>query len=123
MEVKLWYRGRSVTEADIAFIRHLIAEHPTASRRLLSKKLCAAWPWVQPNGALRDMVLLTEQAKSDRDIIQRIKTQLKAGKSVCVTSGFVRAKLGGALAARGVTPHLYENASQAQAGLDDSGQR
>src|SRR3989304_5031742 len=56
MEVKLWYRGRSVTQADITFIRHLIAEHPTASRRLLSKKLCAAWQWVQPNGALRDMV-------------------------------------------------------------------
>lgn len=56
MKVKLCYRGRSVTQADIAFIRHLIAEHPTASRRLLSKKLCAAWKWVQPNGALRDMV-------------------------------------------------------------------
>src|SRR3970040_1755607 len=56
MEVKLCYRGRSVTQSDIAFIRHLIAEHPTASRRLLSKKLCAAWQWVQPNGALRDMV-------------------------------------------------------------------
>jgi hypothetical protein len=41
-----------------------------------------------------DMVLLTEQAKSDRDIIQKIKTQLKAGKSVCVTSGFVRAMKG-----------------------------
>src|SRR3989304_2983725 len=56
MEVKLCYRGRSVTEADIAFIRHLIAEHPTASRRLLSKKLCAAWHWGQPNGARRAMV-------------------------------------------------------------------
>ena len=38
-----------------------------------------------------DMVLLTEQAKFDPDIIQKIKTQLEAGKSVCVTSGFVRA--------------------------------
>ena len=41
-----------------------------------------------------DMVLLTEQAKSDPDIIQKIKTQLEAGKSVCVTSGFVRAMKG-----------------------------
>src|SRR4030065_2070022 len=56
MEVKLCYRGRSVTQADIAFIRHLIAEHPTASRRLLSTKLCAAWQWGQPNGAPRAMV-------------------------------------------------------------------
>jgi len=37
------------------------------------------------------MVLLTEQAKFDPDIIQKIKTQLAAGKSVCVTSGFLRA--------------------------------
>jgi hypothetical protein len=41
-----------------------------------------------------DMVLLTEQAKSDPNIIQKIKTQLEAGKSVCVTSGFVRAMKG-----------------------------
>jgi hypothetical protein len=41
-----------------------------------------------------DMVLLTEQAKFDRDIIRKIKNQLKAGKSVCVTSGFVSAMKG-----------------------------
>ena len=41
-----------------------------------------------------DMVLLTEQAKADPDIIQKIKAQLEAGKSVCVTSGFVRAMKG-----------------------------
>lgn len=52
----LKYRGRTVTDADVGFIRQLIAEHPTASRRALSKKLCEAWNWVQPNGALRDMV-------------------------------------------------------------------
>jgi hypothetical protein len=52
----LRYRGRVVTDADVAFIRDLIAEHPGASRRALSRKLCVAWNWVQPNGALRDMV-------------------------------------------------------------------
>ena len=41
-----------------------------------------------------DMVLLTEQAKFDPDIIQKIKAQLEAGKSVCVTSGFLRAMKG-----------------------------
>jgi hypothetical protein len=45
-----------VSTADIEQIRRLIAQHPTASRRALSHKLCAAWNWVQPNGALRDMV-------------------------------------------------------------------
>ncbi|MCE2915432.1 MAG: acyl CoA:acetate/3-ketoacid CoA transferase [Rubrivivax sp.] len=35
------------------------------------------------------------------------------------TSGFLRAKLGPALAARGVAPHIYESAGQARAGLRD----
>jgi hypothetical protein len=56
-EVKQWrYRGRTVTAEDIGFIRKLLAEHPTASRRALSEKLCEAWQWKQDNGALRDMV-------------------------------------------------------------------
>jgi len=38
-----------------------------------------------------DMVLLTEQAKWDPQIISKIQAQLQAGRSVCVTSGFVRA--------------------------------
>ena len=41
-----------------------------------------------------NMVLLTEQAKSDPDIIRKIQTQLEAGKSVCVTSGFLLAMKG-----------------------------
>src|SRR6185436_19861008 len=50
------YRGRTVTTEDIDFIRRLVAEHPAASRRRLSEKLCEAWQWKQANGALRDMV-------------------------------------------------------------------
>jgi len=56
MDVKLTYRGRAVTDDDVVFIKRLVSAHPTASRRALSKKLCEAWNWVQPNGALRDMV-------------------------------------------------------------------
>lgn len=56
MCIKIQYRGRAVTPADIEFIRDLIARHPEASRRALSVKLCEAWRWVQANGALRDMV-------------------------------------------------------------------
>ena len=52
----LQYRGREVTDADAAFLRELIACHPQASRRALSRLACQAWNWVQPNGALRDMV-------------------------------------------------------------------
>lgn len=53
---KLEYRHRVISDADVSFIRDLIAAHPTASRRELSKLLCQAWNWVQPNGVLRDMV-------------------------------------------------------------------
>jgi Druantia protein DruA len=56
MDVRLSYRGRQIADTDIAFIRQLIAADPTASRRGLSRKLCQAWNWVQPNGTLRDVV-------------------------------------------------------------------
>jgi hypothetical protein len=56
MEAVLKYRGRAVGESDVAEVRALIAAHPGASRRELSRQLCAAWNWVQPNGAPRDMV-------------------------------------------------------------------
>jgi hypothetical protein len=50
------YRGRVFTTKDILYIRELIAAHPGETRRRLSQKLCEAWEWRQPNGALRDMV-------------------------------------------------------------------
>ena len=56
MPKPLSHRHRPITEDDLVFIRKLIAEHPGLSRRRLSAKLCEAWNWVQPNGALRDMV-------------------------------------------------------------------
>jgi hypothetical protein len=53
----LRHRGRVVTEADVAFIRELIANAPPkTTRRRLSALLCEAWNWRQTNGALRDMV-------------------------------------------------------------------
>lgn len=54
MEIK--YQGRVATSEDVAFINTLIAQNPDDSRFALSKKLCKVWGWVQPNGALRDMV-------------------------------------------------------------------
>jgi len=56
MDVVFQYRGRQLTRGDLDLIREIIANHPEASRRALSKKLCQSWQWVQPNGALRDMV-------------------------------------------------------------------
>ncbi len=56
MGIKSRYRGRDITSDDIAFIRQLVADHPSLSRRALSAKLCEAWKWFQPNGTPRDMV-------------------------------------------------------------------
>lgn len=52
----LSFRGRLIREADVVFLRDLIARHPGLSRRRLSVKVCEAWHWVQPNGQPRDMV-------------------------------------------------------------------
>jgi len=56
MNVRLRYRGREVTEAEVVFLRDLIARRPELSRRRLSAEVCRAWDWRQENGVLRDMV-------------------------------------------------------------------
>lgn len=50
------YRGRDIGDQEIGFIAALIAAHPGAKRQELSRLLCQAWGWKQPNGQLRDMV-------------------------------------------------------------------
>ena len=50
------YRGRTINDSEIVFIRELIAAHPQASRNQLSQLLCREWDWKQPNGAPREMV-------------------------------------------------------------------
>lgn len=56
MNTELKHRGRTITTPDLDLIRRLIADNPGLSRRALSAKLCEAWNWRQPNGALSDMV-------------------------------------------------------------------
>jgi len=55
-EIILKYRGKTATSADVEFINNLIRDNPGTSRYALSKLLCKEWNWIQPNGALRDMV-------------------------------------------------------------------
>lgn len=50
------YRGRPISAEDIACLRDLIARHPTATRRKLSRLVCEDWDWRQANGAPREMV-------------------------------------------------------------------
>lgn len=58
-DVILSFRGRQIREADLVFMRQLIDQNPGLHRRALSKKLCQAWNWVQPNGHLKDQVART----------------------------------------------------------------
>lgn len=56
MNEPLTYRGRTISDEDVASIRRIIARNPGASRRKLSVLVCQAWEWRQANGAWRDMV-------------------------------------------------------------------
>ena len=60
------YRTRCIGPADLAFIRATIAAHAAEGRTRISQRLCAAWDWRQPNGALkeyacRDLLLRLEE--------------------------------------------------------------
>jgi hypothetical protein len=52
----LTYRGRTITAADLATIRALLAAPPRLSRRGLSFAVCDAWHWRQPNGTPCDAI-------------------------------------------------------------------
>lgn len=56
MDVVLKHRGRIITTTDVEMIQRMITDNPGESRYGLSKVLCVAWDWRQPNGRLRDMV-------------------------------------------------------------------
>lgn len=74
------YRGRRVTEEQIAFIRQRIQERPGVSRWKLSRELCEAWQWKQANGALRDVVcrgLLLKLHRAGRIELPPIKRSVR----------------------------------------------
>lgn len=56
METILIHRGRPITREDIHFIRNLIETNPDDHRTGLSRKICQAWNWRQPNGHPKDMI-------------------------------------------------------------------
>ncbi len=54
MPILLRYRARTIGPAELAVIRATIAAHAAEGRTRISQRLCAAWDWRQPNGALRE---------------------------------------------------------------------
>jgi hypothetical protein len=56
MEAITTYRGRAISQSDLAVIRQIISTHPDRSRRFISQEVCRIWNWRQTNGTLKDMV-------------------------------------------------------------------
>lgn len=56
MELNIRYRGITATTGHIISINNILKTQPQISRTRLSQELCRKWNWVQPNGALRDIV-------------------------------------------------------------------
>jgi len=79
METVIRYRGRNVTDQDVVFIRKFIEQNSNDSRWMLSRKLCQAWNWVQPNGALRDMIcrgMMLELARAGQIELPPVRTRI-----------------------------------------------
>lgn len=67
MDTILNYRSRSITRQDICFIRGLIAANPDYNRTALSREICRAWAWVQPNGYPKEMICRGLLLELERD--------------------------------------------------------
>jgi len=60
------YRSRELTARDITFIQEAISQRHAEGRSHISRVLCQAWGWTQPNGKLkeyaaRDLLLRLEE--------------------------------------------------------------
>jgi hypothetical protein len=69
------YRGREFSAGQVEFVRRLIAENPSMSRRRLSAQLCEAWDWRQPNGQLCDMICRGMLLECERAGLLRLPAQ------------------------------------------------
>lgn len=81
MENTLTFRNRTFSAADIAFVRQVIADHPDEGRCALSKRLCAAWNWSQPNGQPKDMICRGLLLTLEREGAIRLPPRKKSPKN------------------------------------------
>jgi hypothetical protein len=59
-------QGRTVSDADIAWIRSLLVEQPAWGRTRLSEELCRRWDWRNAQGQPKDMAARTLLLKLER---------------------------------------------------------
>jgi len=55
MDLPVRYCGREFAASEMATIRAILADHPTATRSRLSRLVCEALAWRRPDGHLKDM--------------------------------------------------------------------
>ena len=67
MEKNMVIQGRTVSPADISYIKRLLADNPSWNRTKLSRVLCEKWHWFRANGwQLKDMACRTFLLKLER---------------------------------------------------------
>jgi len=47
-------QGRTVSPADLGWLRKVLTDHPDWSRKRLARALCQRWQWCTPQGQLKD---------------------------------------------------------------------
>jgi hypothetical protein len=73
-------QGRSITSADIGFIRALLEENPDWNRSRLSRELCERWDWRDGKGRLKDMAARTLLLKLEQLGDVRLPPRHKPGR-------------------------------------------
>ncbi len=86
MENILIIRGRTITSSDIELIQFLSNKYHRQGKTFVSRKLAAAWKWVQANGrfkdrACRDILTVLER----KNIINFPSLRPRLKKSSCTS--------------------------------------
>lgn len=50
-EPLLRYRNREIRESDLSFLRHILQQNKSHTRREVARIICEAWSWRQPSGS------------------------------------------------------------------------
>lgn len=61
------YCGREFTDADLQWIRQLIAQQPPKNRAQLSRAVCQKLGWLKPDGGLKEMSCRVAMLRMHRD--------------------------------------------------------